>query len=308
MLQALAENYIQIGVVLALGALVTVAVVVVISARTGDSLIHPHRGWRLDELPAQNPVLEPLAFPAADGVRLAGWFLSHPRPHGTVLLLHGFGTNHFGLVHLAYDLHAHGFQSLLFDFRGHGVSEGDATTLGFHEEQDVLGALAYLRSRSGIDPERIGVYGVSMGGAAALLTVREGLGVRAIVTDSAFATLRGAIDHGFRRIANLPPSVFRRPTIWFASKLAGEELAEVLRVVQPLVRIKRIANCPLLLIHGTEDDVVSEQDAYQLYEAAKGPKEIWIIPQAGHGRAHQMLGDEYVDRVAAFFKDNFSGS
>lgn len=305
MLQALSETYVQIAVLLALGALGALVVVLTIAARTGESLIHPQRGWRLDELPAQNPALEPLAFPATDGVKLAGWFLPHPRPCGTVLLLHGFGVNHFGLVDLAYDLHAHGLQSLLFDFRGHGASEGDATTLGFHEEQDVLGALAYLRSRSDVDPDRVGVYGVSMGGATALLTVREGLGVRAIITDSAFATLRGAIDHGFRRIANLPPSIFRRPTIWFASKLAGEELTEVLRVVRPLARIKRTAPCPLLIIHGTEDDVVFVQDAYQLYLAAEGPKEIWIIPDAGHGRAHQMLGDEYVDRVAAYFIDAF---
>ena len=305
MTQALAENLAQIIVLAGLAAVGAAGVVLVISARTGETLIHPDRGWRFLELPDFEPPLEPLALPAADGVRLAGWFLAHPRPRGTVLLLHGFGTNRFGLVHLAYDLYQRGFQSLLLDFRGCGASEGEATTLGLREQSDLRGALAYLRSRPDVDPDRIGVYGVSMGGATALLTLEPGLGVRALVTDSAFATLRGAIDHGFRRIAGLPPSIFRAPTVWFASRFAGERRDAVLDAVQPLTRVARTAPCPLLLIHGTEDDVVYVQDAYQLYLAAAGPKEIWIVPDAGHGRAHATVGAPYVERVAAFFNDAF---
>lgn len=305
MFQALAGLYVQIIVFTALCAIGVVGVVLVISMRTGHTLVHPDRSWRLDELPAGTPALEPLAFPATDGVRLAGWFLPHPRPVGTVLLLHGFGTNHFGLVHLAYDLLEHGLQCLLFDFRGHGASEGEVTTLGLRERRDVIGALQYLRSRSDVDPDRIGMYGVSMGGATALLTLEDGMGVRALVTDSAFATLRGAIDHGFRRIAGLPPSIFRTPTVWFSSRFVGEKLDHVLGRVRPIDRIKRTAPCPLLIIHGTEDDVVYVQDAYQLYLAAEGPKKLWIIPDAGHGRSHEMLKDVYVERVAAFFADAF---
>ena len=289
---------------LALAAIGAAGVVLFISARTGNSLAHPDRSWRLPELPLMEPALEPLAFPATDGTRIAGWFLAHPRPRGTVLLLHGFGTNHFGVVHLAYDLFKRDLQSLMVDFRGHGASEGDGTTLGLRERQDVLGALQYLHSRHDVDADRIGIYGVSMGGATALLT--EDLGVRALVTDCAFATLRGAIDHGFRRIADLPPSIFRTPTVWFASRFVGEKLADVLGVVQPLARIKQTATCPLLIIHGTEDDVVFVQDAYQLYLAAVGPKDIWIIPDAGHGRCYEKLGDAYVDRVAAFLVDAIS--
>ena len=307
MLQALAGNYVQILVLAGLAATGAIGVVLYISARTGYTLVHPDRSWRLDELPAESPALEPLAFPASDGTRLAGWFLAHPQPQGTVLMLHGFGANHFGLMHLAYDLYKHGLQSLLFDFQGHGASEGEVTTLGLRERQDVLGALAYLRAREDVDPNRIGVYGVSMGGATALLTISGGMGVRAIVSDSAFATLRGAIDHGFRRIAGLPPSIFRTPTIWFASRFVGEKLDHVLGKVRPLDHVKRTGRCPLLIVHGTEDDVVFVQDAYQLYVAAEGPKELWIIPDAGHGRAHQMLGDAYVERVAAFFSNAFAG-
>lgn len=307
MFQALAGVYLQIIVLAGLAAAGAIGVVLFISARTGNTLVHPDRSWRLDELPAATPALEPLAFPASDGTRLAAWFLAHPEPQGTVLMLHGFGTNHFGLMHLAYDLYQHGLQSLLFDFRGHGASEGEVTTLGMRERQDVLGALAYLRSRNDVDANRIGVYGVSMGGATALLTIRGEMGVRAIVTDSAFATLRGAIDRGFRRIAGLPPSIFRTPTIWFASRFVGEKLKHVLGKVRPLDHVKQAGRYPLLIIHGTDDDVVYVQDAYQLYVAAEGPKELWIIPDAGHGRAHQMLGSAYVDRVAAFYADAFGG-
>jgi alpha-beta hydrolase superfamily lysophospholipase len=306
-MQALSEIYMQAIVVLLLAAAGGVGTVLFISARTGNNLVHPDRSWRLPELPVMEPALEPLAFPATDGVRIAGWFLAHPEPRGTVLMLHGFGINHFGLVHLAYDLFARGLQCLLIDFRGHGCSEGSATTLGLREQRDVLGALAYLRSRSDVDPDRIGVYGVSMGGATAFLTIKDCHGVRALVTDSAFATLRSAIDHGFRRIANLPPAIFRTPTVGLGSRFAGVRMNDVLGKVQPIASIRNSAGCPTLIIHGTEDDVVHIQDAYQLYVAAEEPKDIWIVPDAGHGLSHQKLTAEYADRVASFLIEALEG-
>ena len=154
--------------------------------------------------------------------------------------------------------------------------------------------------------DRIGVYGVSMGAATALLTIKEGLGVRALVTDSAFATLKGAIDHGFRRIANLPPSVFRTPTVWFASRFAGVGLNEVLGVVQPLARIKQIAPCPILIIHGTEDDVVFVQDAYQLYLAAEGPKEIFDCTGTPATAAHIKCLATHMSSASPPFSLTFS--
>ena len=86
-----------------------------------------------------------------------------------------------------------GYNVLMFDFRGHGRSEGQHVSMGYYERQDLLGAVDYLQ-RWGID--RVGVMGFSMGGAVAMATAPHSEAIRAVVSDGGFACLSDAIAAG----------------------------------------------------------------------------------------------------------------
>lgn len=135
---------------------------------------------------------EDVQFPAADGVRLSGWFIpvnndDSPRP--TLLLIHGWPWNRLGtiagnlledipgtspieLLILAYTLHTAGYHVLMFDLRNHGQSAiSPPVTFGFHESNDLLGAVEYLQTRPDVDKAQLGAIGFSMGANTILFTL-----------------------------------------------------------------------------------------------------------------------------------------
>ena len=128
---------------------------------------------------------EDVAFTTADGLRLEGWFVpsqngatviafpgrSGPQEHTRMLVRHGYGV-------------------LLFDRRGEGASEGDPNTFGWHGERDLHAAAAYLRSRSDVDPERIGAIGLSVGGEMLIRAAAESDEFAAIVSEGASGSVR----------------------------------------------------------------------------------------------------------------------
>ena len=105
---------------------------------------------------------ETVAFRAADGLRLAGWY--RPSRNGAaVLVVHGGGSDRRGSLAHARLLARHGYGVLVYDARGRGESDGAPNNYGWGWPEDVEGALAFLRSRPGIDPARIGAVGLSTG-------------------------------------------------------------------------------------------------------------------------------------------------
>jgi fermentation-respiration switch protein FrsA (DUF1100 family) len=110
---------------------------------------------------------EPTTIPSASGSRLSAWFIPGAPHGGAVLLMHGVRANRLEMLDRARLLHREGFAVLLFDFQAHGESAGAAITFGYLESKDARAAFDELRRRA--PGERIGVVGVSLGGAAAVL-------------------------------------------------------------------------------------------------------------------------------------------
>jgi pimeloyl-ACP methyl ester carboxylesterase len=121
-----------------------------------------------------------VGFPATDGTRLSGWVLEDGSESPWVVLGHDLGSSKGELLGLAVELQNRGFRVLLFDFRGHGESEGDRSGLGVSEKGDVLGALDYVRQRGSTE---VAVFGVGMGAHAAALAASERAEVRVLVLD-----------------------------------------------------------------------------------------------------------------------------
>jgi dipeptidyl aminopeptidase/acylaminoacyl peptidase len=239
---------------------------------------------------------EDVTFPSRDGLTLRGWFIPTPKAKGTIIFCHGHAGSMDPDVQYAPAFHERGYNVLMFDFRGHGRSEGQHVSMGYYERQDLLGAVDYLRSR-GID--QVGVLGFSMGGAVAVATAPHTEAIRAVVSDGGFARLSGTIAAGVRGrgLPGFLASLVGYLIVW----LMGLRLGCSLNGADPIRWVDKIAPRALLIIHGALDPYVAVKEARGLYMAAGEPKEIWIVPEAGHRQADRRHPEEYRHRVLAFF-------
>ena len=130
---------------------------------------------------------------AADGTRLAGWYIpsaSDSGPTGpTVVMVHGWGSNKSAMLDRAAILHET-YNLLIVDLRNHGQSEDAPTTQGVREAADVEAAVDWLESAKA--PELIAMHGVSMGGVTALNAADDDERIDAVILESTHATIANA--------------------------------------------------------------------------------------------------------------------
>ncbi|MFQ5878460.1 MAG: alpha/beta hydrolase [Acidobacteriota bacterium] len=148
---------------------------------------------------------EEVEFPAADGVSLSGWIIRGRRDWPFILLCHDLGSSRSSLLNFAVALNRTGYPLLLLDFRGHGNSGGQGSTLGIDERLDVLGAIRYLRRGPASGAERFGAWGIGMGAYAAALAALEEEAIAALALDSSYPDVAVELDRLARD--RLPPAL-----------------------------------------------------------------------------------------------------
>jgi alpha-beta hydrolase superfamily lysophospholipase len=288
------------GTLAALAA-VAAAIVLAISAFAARSVIRPDRSWRPEDWAGPEgplPGATPVHVVNSAGLRLAGWLIPPPPGRPVVIVSHGFGTNHYEGQDMVPWLTGAGYGVFLFDFQGHGESEGQVTTVGLREVDDYLCAVRFLRERLGPDVPLLAV-GLSMGAAVAIMAAARCPDVLAVVADSPFATLHRAVARSFELFLRLPPRLFSRPTLWFAERFTGGKVSEV----RPIDAVGAIAPRPLLIVQGTEDAIVNPEDSRLLYGAAGEPRRLWRLEGCGHVAVRAAHPDEYRQRVLALLAE-----
>jgi len=276
-------------------ALATTAIIVYGVGR----LIHPRHSLAGGTPSDYGLPYERISFASYDGTVLRGWFVPAIQPRGTVIFCHGrAGSKAPDLIYVS-QFREHGFNVLLFDFRAHGESDGDKSSLVYYERYDLLAAITYLQKR-GIG--KVGLVGFSMGAAVAVATAPLSEAVRAVVADSAFAELRTIL------VTHLQQRGFPQPLASGLTALiiwaAGLRLGCYLPDADPVRWVGQIAPRPLLLIHGQEDQEIPVSDALRLYQAAGKPKDLWIVASARHRCADQVQPKEYTTSLLRFFAEN----
>ncbi len=265
-----------------------------------ERAIHPGRKVEEYQLSQYDLPVQDVSFESRDGLMLAGWFI--PGGSGaTVILAHGYGHSRAELLPHADYLHRAGFSVLLFDCRNRGESEGDEVTIGAREPFDIQGAVDYLETRPDVDRTRIGVQGVSLGAASAILAAAETPEIRGVVAESAFKSVSSTIDVSFSHFIGLPSFPFAPITEFVVEQRLGADVGDVV----PAKVIAQISPRPVLIIHDLEDDLITSDSGQVLYKAAAEPKQLWLIPGAEHTKGWHVMRGEYERRVVEFWDQAF---
>src|SRR5487761_2330943 len=239
---------------------------------------------------------EDVRIPTASEDRpLVGWWFPRPETNRVIIGCAGYRGSKSDLIGIGSAMWRAGFNVLLFDYHGHGAGRGAPVTLAYRETHDFFAALDYAQRR--VPHARIGVLGFSMGAAIAILGASQRPAVRAVVADSPFATHADVVSHNVQRVIRLPGQPFAAISDYFLMRSAGYRG----RDVAPLRVIDRLEGRPLLLIHGTDDEMIPVSHAHRLFAAAREPKELWLAAGANHCGAYFLDRPAYCERVAAFF-------
>ena len=246
---------------------------------------------------------KPVSFPASDGVTLRGWFFPVADPKGTIVYGpgRGRGLNDFDFRYISL-FNRNGYSLLMFDARGLGASDG-VSSMGALEWRDFLGAAEYLRSR-GVD--RMGFCGTSQGAAAAILAAARCPWAAAVVAEAPYASWETTLYYALQSYAHIPAPL-AGPGSWLLARWLELRLGFRACDAEPVDAIGRITPRATLLIHGAQDPYIPISEMERLFAAAAQPKELWVLPEAGHTQALELRPVEFEQRVISFL-DRWLGS
>ena len=230
----------------------------------------------IGETPADRGLaFDELEFQTREGEHIHAWWIAHKRRvRGHVLFCHGNAGNIGDRVLDAELLARAGFDVLLFDYRGYGLSTGRPDELGTY--RDARTARAALRRQAGVDRDRVFYLGESLGGAVALELALEHP-PRGLILQSTFTSVCDVA-----RV--LPGTRFIPPAL-------------IPDAYPSLRRIRRLS-APLLVLHGEHDDLVPLDQGQALFEAASEPKRIRVFKGVGHNDLTDRAGREYAQEIA----------
>lgn len=236
-------------------------------------------------------------FETDDGLEISAWYAPPPRAEGNaVLLLHGHGGNRDQLLVHAEYLLAAGYGALLIDFRNHGDSEGDHTSMGYHELKDARAAFRYLERQA--DVKRIAIWGHSMGGAVACMLMSE-VGAGALFVDATFADIPALIRDGVVA-RGLRASPISEILVWLYGFLSGSDWSAV-RPIDALAALEKRA----LLFHGNADPVIPLAEAKDI-AAASPLVRLSVFDGGGHSDLYDLDPQRYQGEVLAYLRDSFA--
>ncbi len=213
----------------------------------------------------------------ADGVAISAWFVPCDGADTTVLFFHGNAGNNSHRVAELKTLHYLGFNTLIVDYRGYGLSQGHPGERGTYLDADA--AWKYLTETRRIPANRIVIFGESLGGAVAIdLASRVSPG--ALVAQSTFTSLA---DVGSIHYPLLPVGLILQHRY--------ESINKVGRIT-----------CPKLFIHTTDDSLIPLSNGKRLFEAAAPPKEFMQTP-GEHNSGGFMYTNEHAAQMKAFIEN-----
>ena len=255
-----------------------------------------------------NLPFEELSFQADDGVPLKGWWVPAPEAKGTVILIHGLNRSRIEMIKKVPFVHEQGWNALLFDLRHHGASGGTVSSFGFFEKRDAEAAKALAESRF---KGPVVFWGISLGGATAVLAAAEDPSVAGVVCDSSYRSLPDTIAHhlrlfrGFRWWLRIVPSwpVGDEVLFWMGRRGGFDPRAVDIRAAAV-----RLAGRPTLFVCNSGDRRMPSDIAFDLKAAAGDRSKVLVVPGNTHGEAYRDGKPAYESAVGDRLRESAAGS
>lgn len=219
-----------------------------------------------------------VSFLAQDRTRLHGWLFPLPGEVPVVVYFHGNAENISHCLEFAQALLAQGIEVFLVDYRGYGKSEGVPSEQGIYLDGDA--AYRYLAEEGKYAPERIVLFGRSLGGSVAIDVARKRL-IRALIVESAFTSTR-----------DMAKTMFPFCLFFPLLPMHYDSIGKIPSV-----------NAPKLFIHSENDEIVPFSMGRALFEAATPPKYFFALKGVGHNDTYLIEGERYFRTIAAFIRE-----
>lgn len=217
------------------------------------------------------------------GSRVHGLYAGARDPWADLLFFHGNAGNLYHRLDNVEMLVEAGFNVLIIDYQGYGKSGGKPSERSMYADGEA--AYRYLLEERGVIPERLVVFGRSLGAAVAIeLASRNPCG--ALIAESAFTS---TLAMGKLHYSWLPGALLSGMTQRFDS----------------LSKVGRLRS-PVLFVHGGADAIVPVEHGRQLFDASPEPKRWYEIGNAGHNDTVRVGGHEYLQRLVRFAKEHVS--
>ena len=254
---------------------------------------------------ALGPRTQTVEFPNSEGEMVPGWFHEGTN-RAAIVFLHGLGGTRTQLVDIAKLFLDDGFGVLLIDQSGHGEHPSRINTFGPKESIDALAAVEWLRNRDEIDPERVGIFGSSMGGTTCIYAASQDPRLGCAVADSSYAKLYEQAYHdlgmGFRGM-RVPESMrpFFVRTFFLVSRAFIGKWADYPDPVDVLPDI----HCPLFISHGECDTRIGVDQYHELVaEANLKGMDVTTFLSEGSEHCTYITDPGYINRIMVFFRRN----
>jgi len=217
-------------------------------------------------------------FETADGMKLSGWFIPSDSARGVILFCHGNAGNISHRLESIQIFHRLGLDVFIFDYRGYGQSEGKPTEHGTY--QDAEAAWRYLVETRQVNPSQVVVFGRSLGGAVASWLAQSHR-PRALILESTFTS-----------VPDIAATLYPYLPVRFLSRFQYG-------TAEYLGRIE----CPVLIVHSRDDEIMPFSHGRQLFEMAREPKEFLEI-SGTHNEGFITSGKHYEQGLDAFILEH----
>ncbi|MBF4516265.1 alpha/beta hydrolase [Flavobacterium sp. ANB] len=220
------------------------------------------------------------------------WFIKTPNSKGTVILFHGYGGEKSLMIEKSDEFIKLGFSTMLVDFMGSGNSEGNQTTIGYKEAEEVKTTFDYMKQQG---EKNIYLFGTSMGAVAIMKCINDdNIKPKGIIIECPFGSMYETVLARFKRV--------NAPTFPMASMLlfwGGIENGFWGFSHNPTVYAKSI-NSPTLLLYGEKDKSVSRKEIDEIYNNLKGSKKLNVYKNTGHENYLIKNKTEWVKNISDF--------